>query len=79
MSNETILNDCIDWLEKSITNEYLNYYEYTEFCNLSPIGSGSFGSIVRATWKNTENIFALKAFNLDKTTLKEVINEVCNL
>ncbi|RGB34272.1 kinase-like domain-containing protein [Rhizophagus diaphanus] len=69
-------SDCIDWLEKSIANEYFNYYEYSEFNNLSPIGSGSYGIVVRANWKNTENLFALKTFNLDKTTLKEVINEI---
>ena len=66
----------IDWLEKSITSEYLNYYEYSEFKNVEPIGSGSYGSVVRANWKNTDSFFALKTFNNDETTLKEVINEV---
>ncbi|CAB5314290.1 unnamed protein product [Rhizophagus irregularis] len=29
-----------------------------------------------ASWKNTDQIFALKCFNGDKTTLKEVVNEI---
>ena len=82
MLNEADLkepNDYIIWLEKAITNEYFNYYEYLEFNNLKPIGSGSYGSVVLANWKDTDSIFALKTFNHDKTTLKEVINEVFNL
>ena len=59
------------------SNDYLNYYEYSEFKNIQPIGSGSFGSVVRATWKNTDRFFALKTFfKSDKITLKEIINEV---
>uniref|UniRef100_U9V817 Protein kinase domain-containing protein n=1 Tax=Rhizophagus irregularis (strain DAOM 181602 / DAOM 197198 / MUCL 43194) TaxID=747089 RepID=U9V817_RHIID len=67
-------NYYIDWLEKSIANEYLNYYEYSEFKNLKPLGSGSYGSVVRVNWKNA--LFALKTFNNDKITLKEVVNEI---
>ncbi|CAB4418698.1 unnamed protein product [Rhizophagus irregularis] len=67
-------NYYIDWLEKSIANEYLNYYEYSEFKNLKPLGSGSYGSVVRVNWKNA--FFALKTFNNDKITLKEVVNEI---
>ncbi|RIA86508.1 hypothetical protein C1645_779533 [Glomus cerebriforme] len=79
MSNETNFkdsNDYIVWLEKSIADEYFNYYEYLEFKNLNPIGSGSYGNVIRVNWKNTDNFFALKIFNNDKITLKGVINEV---
>ncbi|GES98825.1 kinase-like domain-containing protein [Rhizophagus clarus] len=79
MSNQAGLEkskDYIKWLEQSISNEYLNLYEYSEFSNLSPIGSGSYGSVVRANWKNTDRLFALKTFNNDKTTLKEIVNEI---
>ncbi|CAB4393259.1 unnamed protein product [Rhizophagus irregularis] len=41
-----------------------------------PIGSGSYGSVVRANWKDTDKFFALKTFNHDKITLKEVVNEI---
>ncbi|RIA80054.1 hypothetical protein C1645_839382 [Glomus cerebriforme] len=30
-------NFYIDWLEKSITNEYFNYYEYSGFKNIESI------------------------------------------
>ncbi|RIA81104.1 kinase-like domain-containing protein [Glomus cerebriforme] len=71
------INDYIDWLEKSVANEYFNYFEYSEFKNLETIGSGSYGNIIRANWKNAENFFVLKTFNKnDKTTIKEIVNEI---
>ncbi|CAB4387562.1 unnamed protein product [Rhizophagus irregularis] len=78
MSKETKETDLkesniyIDWLEKSIADEYINYYAYSEFKHLKPLGSGSYGSVSRANWKNTDGFFALKAFNNDKITLKEI-------
>lgn len=65
-----------DLLERTIVEEHIIYYEFSEFKNFQPIGSGSFGSVFRANWKNTNKYFALKRFNNDKTTLKEVVNEV---
>ena len=76
MSNETDINVYVDWLEKSIANEYFNYYEYSDFNNIQPIGSGNFGKVSRANWKDTDTIFALKSFDNYKLTLKEVVNEV---
>ena len=79
MSNDTKIEDTnyyIDWIEKSISEEHIKYYEYSDFINIQPIGKGSFGNVVRANWKNTGRIFALKSFNDDKITLKEIINEV---
>jgi hypothetical protein len=74
MSNENELNEYILWLEDAIKNEYFNCYRYSDFRNIEPIGNGAFGRVVRANWK--DNAFALKTFNNDKTTLKEVVNEV---
>ena len=74
MSN---IKDIINWLESSITNGYLNYYEYSEFKNIQPLGNGSYGSVVRANWKNTDTILAVKSFNNQALTFyKEIINEV---
>lgn len=67
-------NKYISWLEDSIINEHLNYYEYSEFNNMQQIAIGGFGIVFRANWKNT--IFVLKSFNNEKSTLKEVVNEV---
>ena len=76
MSNNEDINFYIDWLEKSISEERIKLYEHSDFKNIRPIGSGSFGSVVRATWKNTIHYFALKSFNNDKQTLREIVKEV---
>jgi serine/threonine protein kinase len=70
------LNHYTDWLDNSITEEHIKYYEYSDFTNIQPIGKGSYGNVVRVNWKNSSRIFALKSFNDDKQTLKEVIKEV---
>ena len=66
----------IDWLEKEINNEHVDYFEYSEFNNIQPIGNGGFGSVFRADWKSTGTTLALKSFNNQKSTLKELVNEV---
>ena len=82
MSNDTEIKETnyyTEWLENSISQEHIKYYEYSDFKNIQPIGGGSFGSVVRATLKNTGIIFALKSLNMNKITLKEVVNEVLYL
>ncbi len=74
MSNE--LDNHIDWLEESISNEYLNYYEYLNFKDIQSIGNGAFGRVSYANWKDTDNIFSLKSFDNHNSTLKEVVKEV---
>ena len=76
MTNAKDSNEYIDWLENSIANDYLDYYKYSDFKNMRQIGNGSFGSIFRANWKNTDTVLVLKSFNNQKSTLKEVVNEV---
>jgi hypothetical protein len=63
-------------IEKLISEGSIEYYEYSDFKNIQPIGKGSSGSVSRATWKNTTRFFALKSFNNDKQTHKEIIKEV---
>ena len=77
-------NKYIDWLERSITDGYISNYEYSEFKNIQLLGNGSFGNVVRANWKNTDTILALKFFYKQTSTstsslYKEVVNEVRNL
>jgi serine/threonine protein kinase len=74
MSSVKEPNVYINWLENSIAEEHIKYFEYSEFKNLKIIGSGAFGKVFRASWKNTDRIFALKKF--DEIALKEVVNEV---
>ncbi|PKY57744.1 kinase-like protein [Rhizophagus irregularis] len=68
-------NHYIDWLERSIADEHIKYYEYSDFKNIRPIGNGSYGKVNSANWKNTDHFFALKSFNSDKQTLEEIIKE----
>ncbi|RGB38822.1 hypothetical protein C1646_755227 [Rhizophagus diaphanus] len=56
-------NHYIELLEKSIIDEHINYYDYSDFKNILPIGSGSYGNINRVNWKNTDYFFALKSFS----------------
>ena len=79
MSKAKDSDDYIDWIETAIDRGYIKYYEYSDFKNIHSIGKGSFGNVARASWKNTDCIFALKSFNTDKQTLKEVVNEVRHL
>lgn len=77
MSNEKESIIFIDWLENSIYNEYLCYYDFSEFKNVMEIGIGSSGIIYRANYKNTSNFFAIKSFYYsNEATLKEIVNEV---
>ncbi|GBB89491.1 hypothetical protein RclHR1_01620003 [Rhizophagus clarus] len=70
MSNNT------EDLEKLISEKHIEYYEPLDFKNIQQIGKGTFGSVSRATWKNTTRYFALKSFNNDKQTLKEIVKEL---
>ena len=66
----------MDWLNNSISEGHIQYYEYSDFSNIQQIGSGSYGNVVRANWKNSDRFFALKSFNNNEQTLKEVVKEV---
>ena len=70
MSNNT------EDLEKLISERHIKYYEPSDFKNIQLIGKGSFGNVSRATWKNTTRYFALKSFNNDEQTHREIVKEV---
>ena len=77
MQNNENADDWINWIEEALAKEYLKYYEYEKFKNIQEIGSGAFGKVFRANWKNFENYLALKSFfNLNNVTVKEIVNEV---
>src|SRR3954466_10040483 len=80
MSNEKDTENAIEWvnwIEEAIAKEYLKHYEYKHFSNIQEIGSGRFGKVYRAKWKNFENYFALKSFfSLNSITVKEIVREV---
>src|SRR6266498_1568281 len=70
-------NEWINWLEEAISKKHMKYYEYNHFNNFQEIGTGSFGKVYYANWKNSGQCFALKFFfNLDNVTVKELVREV---
>ena len=73
--NDLSENEWINWLEEAIKKEHIKYYRYNQFKDIKIIGSGGFGKVFQATWKNTGNILALKAFE-HNMAIKEIINEV---
>src|SRR5437762_1922151 len=77
MQNNESVNEWINWIEEAIDKKHIKYYEYENFKNIQEIGSGAFGKVFRANWKNFENYLALKSFfNLNNVTVKEIVNEV---
>ncbi|CAB4438315.1 unnamed protein product [Rhizophagus irregularis] len=51
--------------------------KYENFKNVQEVGSGAFGKVFRANWKNFGHYLALKSFyNLNDITLKEIVNEL---
>jgi hypothetical protein len=80
MSNNAELinnsNEC-NWIEEAISKKLIKYYEFDQFYNLQEIGSGGFGRVYRADWKNSHKCCALKSFfNFGEATNKAVIREV---
>ena len=71
-SNDCV--DCVDWIEKAVTENYIKYYNYTEFTNMKEINNGSVGNIFQASWKGTDTLLVVKSSY--KLTVKEIVNEV---
>jgi serine/threonine protein kinase len=70
-------NEWVNWIEEAITKNYFKHYEFKHFSDIQEIGSGGFGKVYRANWKNSDKYFALKSFfNLNNATVKEIVNEV---
>ncbi|EXX50158.1 uncharacterized protein OCT59_023665 [Rhizophagus irregularis] len=70
-------NEWINWIDEAITKHYFKHYEYKHFNDIQEIGSGGFGKVYRANWKNSDKFFALKSFfNLNNATVKEIVNEL---
>ncbi|GBC32856.2 kinase-like domain-containing protein [Rhizophagus irregularis DAOM 181602=DAOM 197198] len=77
MQNTENTNEWINWIEEAIDKEYFKCYEYRHFNNIQEIGSGSFGKVYRANWKNSEQCISLKSFfNLNNVTVKEIVHEL---
>jgi len=70
-------NEWVKWIDDAISKDLIKYYEYQHFYDIQEIGSGGFGKVYRANWRNSNKYFALKSFtSLNDTTAKEIVNEV---
>ncbi|POG59813.1 kinase-like domain-containing protein [Rhizophagus irregularis DAOM 181602=DAOM 197198] len=63
-----------NWIEEAILNEHINCYEYKDFYNLEGIGTGGFGKVYRANWKDSHNIYALKSLKYSEA--KKFVDEL---
>uniref|UniRef100_U9UXB4 Uncharacterized protein n=1 Tax=Rhizophagus irregularis (strain DAOM 181602 / DAOM 197198 / MUCL 43194) TaxID=747089 RepID=U9UXB4_RHIID len=65
-------------IKLNIIDELLeeNYYDFQDFKNVSKIDSGGSASVHVAYWKDTSTKYAIKKFDKDKISMKEIINEV---
>ncbi|GET02861.1 kinase-like domain-containing protein [Rhizophagus clarus] len=78
MSNDTentIIKDTdyySELLERSIAEERIIHYKYSDFKNVQQIE----GNVFRATWKCTDLFFALKSFNNNQKSVQKVVNEI---
>ncbi|GBC31259.2 kinase-like domain-containing protein [Rhizophagus irregularis DAOM 181602=DAOM 197198] len=69
-------NEWINWIEEAVSKEYYRLYEHENFSDIQKIGTGGFGKVYRASWKNSQ-YFALKTFfNIDDVTAKEIVHEL---
>ncbi|CAB4442853.1 unnamed protein product [Rhizophagus irregularis] len=76
MQNAKNTNEWINWIEEAVSKEYYRLYEHENFSDIQKIGTGGFGKVYRASWKNSQ-YFALKTFfNLDDVTAKEIVHEL---
>jgi hypothetical protein len=69
-------SEWINWIEEAIFKNNLKYYEYNDFHSIEKICTGHFGNFYRVKWKNSDQCFILKSFNLDNVTIKEIVHEV---
>ena len=69
-------NERINWIEEVISKKLIKYYEFEYFNNIQEIGSGGFGKVYRANWKDPYKYFALKSFTFNNVTAKEIVHEV---
>ena len=70
-------NEWINWIEDAISKKHIKHYKYESFSDIKEICFGNFGKVYRANWKTSHRYFALKSFfNLNRMTIKEIVNEV---
>lgn len=76
MSETENSNEWVEWIEKTINDKQIKYYEYKYFHEVKEIAKGGFTEVYRAKWKSSNKYFALKSFNLNNDVIKNIVGEV---
>jgi hypothetical protein len=77
ITKEQIKNfNYVDWIREAIENNFITYYDHTEFKNKKEIENNncSFEKIFKANWITSNTNLVVKT--LHKLDLKKIINEV---
>jgi hypothetical protein len=53
MTEDNNIDNPYKWIEEVISKKHIKYYKYSYFSNIKEIGTGSFGKVCRANWRNT--------------------------
>ncbi|CAB4396023.1 unnamed protein product [Rhizophagus irregularis] len=76
-NNSNEVNELFFWIKEAISNNHIKFYEYKYFSDIQKIGTGHFGIVYRAKWKDLDQYFALKSFfSFDSATIKELVHEL---
>ncbi|KAF0463063.1 kinase-like protein [Gigaspora margarita] len=67
--------DSLEWLEKSINERHINFYDYDDFINKEKTNEGGFGTIQKAEWKGYGLTVALKSLKVNKN-LDKLVKEL---
>jgi serine/threonine protein kinase len=71
------MNQWFKWIQEAVSKKHIKHYEYKHFKNIQAIGTGGFGKVYRAKWKNSYQYFALKSLlNIEEDAIKELVHEV---
>ncbi|KAF0356615.1 kinase-like protein [Gigaspora margarita] len=62
-----------EWLEKAISEEYINNVKFDKFTDPIHIGMGDFGRVYKYEWKDCDLTVALKCLKVDPDGLDEKI------
>ncbi|KAF0520801.1 kinase-like protein [Gigaspora margarita] len=67
-----------EWLERAISDEHINYLEYSKFTAPTIIGIGGFGTVFKCEWKESELTVAFKCLKVNTSLDKKIINDFIN-
>ncbi|GBC47620.2 kinase-like domain-containing protein [Rhizophagus irregularis DAOM 181602=DAOM 197198] len=71
------MNEWVKWIDEAIAKKHIKHYEYKYFKHIQEIGTGGFGKVYRAKWKNSYQYFALKSLlNIEEDAIKELVHEI---